>query len=202
MSFLPRRPVLALAALATLFAASCAAPLKPRGLGNDGLVVGRLKSVNPLEVAVPKVENASGQRNVPLEALRAEFQKGLVRLRYSPLALEYVDRNVQVTEASYAPGTLGEQASLKVVVTGWDTSRWNSHANLVVDLDVYLLDAAEPETSKALWGGHATRTVDLSGQRASFISEGAMLQRAVELAVEETLASLPARDAERGPTTR
>ena len=67
---------------------------------------------------------------------------------------------------------------------------------------MYLLDAAEPETSKALWGGHATRSVDLSAQRASFISDGAMLQRAVEVAVEETLASLPARDAERGPTTR
>jgi hypothetical protein len=202
MSFLRRRSVLAVAALAAFFAASCATPLKPRGLGNEGLVIGRLKSVNPLEVAVPKLENASGQRNVPLEALRKEFQKGLVRLRYSPLALDFVDRNVQVTEASYAPGTLGEQASLRVTVTGWDTSRWNSHATLVLDLDIYLLDAAEPELSKALWGGHATRTVDLSAQRASFVSEGAMMQRAIELAVDEILASLPARDAERGATTR
>ena len=78
----------------------------------------------------------------------------------------------------------------------------SNYLTRLVDLDVYLLDAGEPETSKALWGGHATRTVDLSTQRSSFISEGAMLQRAVELAVEEPLASLPAREAERGPTTR
>lgn len=196
----PRRRLLFSLAFVAAFAAACAAPPRQRGIDNEGLVVGRLKTVNPLEVVVPPIENHTGKAGLPLGALRTEFQEGLVALRYSPLALDFVDRTARASEASYRPGTLGEQATLRVVLTGWDTSRWASHASLVVDADVYMLDAAEPDTAKALWGGHATRSIDLSAQRTTFISEAAMLQRAVELAVDGILASLPARDPERTAT--
>jgi hypothetical protein len=128
MSFsLRRSPFLSFAVLALLVSA-CASPIRPRGIDSEGLVVGRLKSVNPLEVVVPRIENKTGKTDLPLNVMRDDFQKGLVALRYSPLSLDYVDRNVNVTEASYSPGTLGEQATLKVVLTNWDSSRWNSHA--------------------------------------------------------------------------
>lgn len=202
MSFsLRRSPFLSFAVLAVLVSA-CASPIRPRGIDSEGLVVGRLKSVNPLEVVVPRIENKSGKTNLPLAELRDDFQKGLVALRYSPLSLDFVDRNVKATEASYSPGTLGEQATLKVVLTNWDNSRWSSHATLVVDADVYLLDANDPDPSHALWGGHTTRTVDLSRQRQQFISDDAMLRRAVELTVDGILAALPSRDPEKAPTTR
>jgi hypothetical protein len=181
--------------LAAAFA-SCSTSFRPRGAANDALVTSRLREVRPIEIAVPPVENHTGAEDLPLDALRQEFQRGLVKRRYTPLALTYVDKNASATEASYRPGALGEQASLRVVLTGWDTSRWRSHSRLVVDADVYLLDAAQPEIAKALWGGHATRTIDLSLQRGNFINDAAMLQRAVELFVDEVLGSLPPRDAE------
>ncbi|MCY3003643.1 MAG: hypothetical protein NTV21_17745 [Planctomycetota bacterium] len=202
MSFsLRRSPFLSFAVLAVLVSA-CASPIRPRGIDSEGLVVGRLKSVNPLEVVVPRIENKTGKTNLPLDVMRDDFQKGLVALRYSPLSLDFVDRNVKATEASYSPGTLGEQATLKVVLTNWDSSRWSSHATLVVDADVYLLDANDPDPSHALWGGHTTRSVDLSRQRQQFISDEAMLRRAVELTVDGILVALPSRDPEKAPTTR
>jgi hypothetical protein len=198
---LRRSPFLSFAVLAVLVSA-CAAPIRPRGIDTEGLVVGRLKSVNPLEVVVPRIENKTGKPDLPLSVMRDDFQKGLIALRYSPLSLDFVDRNVSLAEASYSPGALGEQATLKVVLTNWDNSRWSSHATLVVDADVYLLDAKDPDPAHALWGGHTTRTVDLSRQRQQFISDEAMLRRAVELTVDGILVALPSRDPEKAPTTR
>ena len=63
---------------------------------------------------------------------------------YSPLALDYVDG--RATEASYSPGASDENALLKVVITGWDDRMWKSHARLVIDADVWLLDAGRPST--------------------------------------------------------
>ncbi len=175
----------------------CASTHKVRGADNEGLSAGRLAAVNPLEVVVPGIENQCGRDGLPLDALRARFHAGLVKLRYTPLALDYVDRNASAVEASYRPGALGEQASLRVVLTGWDDSLWKSRSRLVIDADIYLLDAREPELSRALWGGHVTRTIDLSRQAAALPTAGAMLDRAVAEFVDGVLASLPARNPER-----
>jgi hypothetical protein len=191
-----RVPFAALALAAILAGASCSSTRPPRGASNDGLVTRRLDQVRPVEIVVPPVENHTGNPRVPVEAMRAEFQRGLVQRRYSPLALAYVDEHGTPTEASYRPGSLGEQAVLRVVLTGWDTARWASHSILVIDADVALLDASSPELSESLWGGHTTRTIDLSLQRGSFINEEAMLERAVELFADEVLAALPSRSAE------
>jgi hypothetical protein len=183
-------------AASSCFLSGCIGPMYPLGADNEGLVVGRLNTVKPLEIAVPSVINKTGNSYLPLKSLRAEFQRGLVHRRYSPLALEYVDRGAGATEASYSAGSSGEQAVLQVTLTGWDTSRWRSHAVLVVDAEVYLLDATNPDPSQALWGGPVKRTVDLALQRNTFINDQAMLQRAVEETVEGILASLPAREIE------
>lgn len=175
----------------------CASSHKVRGADNEGLSTGRLAAVNPLEVVVPPIENQSGRDGLPLAALRERFHSGLVKLRYTPLAIDYVDRNAGPVEASYRPGALGEQASLRIVLTGWDDSLWKSRSRLVVDADVYLLDAREPELTRALWGGHVTRTIDLSRQAAALPTAGAMLDRAVTEFVDGVLASLPARNPER-----
>ena len=187
----------ALVSVLAFASSSCNATHVPRGADNEGLVTGRLLSVNPLEVVVLPIENHTGDASVPCAAIREEFQKGLVQLRYSPLALSFVDRSSGVVEASYKPGALGEHAVLRVVLTGWDDSRWKSHAHLVVDADVYMLDAANPDPSMALWGGHAVRTADLELQRNSVAGDGALLQRAVEEVVNGILGSLPARNPER-----
>jgi hypothetical protein len=185
--------------LAGLLASACATPPPPRGATQENLAARRLNAVQPVEVVVMPVENLTEATALPLNDLRDQFQRGLVQRRYSPLSLEFVDQH-RTSEATYRPGALGEQAVLRVAITGWDTSRWRSHATIVIDADVHLLDATAPETSNALWGGHANRRIDLSRQRDTFLSERAMLQKAVELFVDEVLGTLPARNPEAAPT--
>jgi hypothetical protein len=175
--------------------AACSATPPPRGATQENLAARRLSAVQPVEVVVMPIESRVEGANVPVQDLRDEFQRGLVQRRYSPLALEFVDQH-RTAEATYNPGTLGEQAVLRVVITGWDASRWRSFATLVIDADVHLLDAASPETSNALWGGHASRKIDLSRQRDTFLSERAMLDRAVAMFVDEVLGTLPPRNPE------
>jgi len=184
-------------ALLAVVSSGCAASHKVKGADNEGLSTGRLSAVNPLEVVVPRIENQSAAPGLPLDAMRAKFHAGLIKLRYTPLALEYVDRSAAAVEAGYRPGALGEQATLRVVLTGWDDSLWKSRSRLVIDADVYLLDASEPELTRALWGGHVTRTIDLAQQAAALPTAGALMDRAVGEFVDGVLASLPARNPER-----
>ena len=194
------RTSLALAGCAlTLAFAACNTTPRPRGVDNEGLVVGRLAAVNPLDVVVLKPENHTGRNDVPLELLRRELQAELVALRYSPLALEYVDKNI--VPASYRPGALGEQGVLQVFVTGWDDSHWRSNSRLVIDADIYLLDAADPQTDRALWGGHVTRTLEMAAANNATATPDSLMRQAVARFVDETLASLPARNPEK-PTTK
>jgi hypothetical protein len=190
------RPSLFLAAcaLALSFAPACNAPVKQHGFDNEGLVTGRLAAVNPLDVVVLKPENHTGRNDVPLDLLRRELQSELVTLRYSPLALDYVDKSA--IPASYRPGALGEQGVLQTFITGWDDSHWRSNGRLVIDADIYLLDSADPATERALWGGHVTRTLEMAAARESTATQEALLHQAVARFVGETLASLPPRNPE------
>lgn len=185
----------ALALTVPVFVGACASTHGAAGVDNPGVKTGRLASVNPLDVVVLTPDNLTGRSDLPLEALRTELQAGLIERRYSPLAFEYIDRTA--IEASYRPGTLGEQAVFQVVITGWDDSLWRSHARLIVDADVYLLDAAAPERESALWGGHVTRRIDLATQRSVTMHMDLLLQRAVADLTDGILSSLPARNPER-----
>lgn len=189
----PRRPLLLLApALVAALAAGCTtAPKLPPGADNPGLVAHDLKSVNPLDVAVLRVENQTGLEGLPLDSLRQSFHAGLVERHYSPLALDYVDG--RATEASYQPGSSDEHAVLKVVLTGWNDRMWKSHARLVIDADVWLLDASKPSTEGALWGGHVSRTMEMGRLRDVTAGDGPLLERTVSDFASEVLASLPAR---------
>ncbi len=189
-----RALALSLAALLSGSFVGCIAPQYQVGIGNENLSVGRLSTVRPVEVVVPPIRDATGDGTLPLAELRAAFQRGLVQRRYTPLALAFVDNNIGVAEASYRPGALGEQAVLDVTVTGWDLSRWRSHATLTVDIDIWMLDATDPDLAKALWGGHVTREVDLSRERSNYLSDEELTRRALAVAVEGILASLPPRD--------
>jgi hypothetical protein len=154
-----------------------------------------LLSVNPLDVVVLPPENLTGRNDLPLDAIRREFQLGLVKLRYSPLALDYVDH--AAVEANYRAGALGEQGVFQVYITGWDDSLWRSHSRLIVDADVYLLDPAAPERESALWGGHVTRRIDLAAQRTVTTNMSDLLTRAVSEFSKGVLASMPPRNPEK-----
>jgi len=191
----PRGPLcLLVPVLVAAFAACTTPPPLPPGADNPGLKTGELGTVNPLDVAVLPVENQTQRSGLPLDSLRRHFHAGLVERHYSPLALDFVDG--KATEASYQPGAAQENAVLKVVLTGWDDHLWKSHARLVIDADVWLLDAARPSTAEALWGGHVSRTLEMARLREVTAGDGPLLERALADFATQVLASLPARKPE------
>ena len=193
MKFRIQASTFALFSALILFVSSCQdTPKPPRGYDNLGLDAGTLSEVNPTDFVVLPVENATG-RDVPVDELRVGFHAGLVRLRYSPLALDYVDANRPV-EASYAPGQLSEEAALKVVITGWDDSRWATHSRLIIDAEVHVLDGV---TGASIWGGHVTRRVDVVKDLPRSALNRTLLSRALDEFVGDVLASLPPRDPRR-----
>lgn len=184
--------VLSVALVASALA--CKTPGAPRGTDNPALVTGALKTVNPLDVVVLPIQNTTGRDDLPLAEMRHDFHAGLVRQKYSPLALDYVD--ARTVEASYTPGDLQEQAILQVFLTGWDESQWKAHSRIGIEAEVYLLDSRHPDVRQPLWGGKADRKIDMAQERASFPTDKALIRRAVERYVQDVLASLPARNPE------
>ncbi len=146
---------------------------------------------NPIDLVVAPVENATGDKSVPLASLREAFQKGLVRRRYTPLALEYVDR--KVVDAAYTPGSLKEEAVLQVTIEAWDKTLLDTRGALLVKAHARLIDAENP-TNGQLWGGFIDHRFDLEAEREQFSTEAALLDYACGRIAEEVLAALPARN--------
>lgn len=192
-----------LALTAILVTASCETTNKPpRGHDIESLITGRLAEVNPVDVVVLPIENGTGKdgarpTDVPLEDLRSSFHAGLVKRRYSPLSLEYVDAFVEgrAVEASYQPGAMQEQAVFKVTIVNWDDSALRTHGRLNVVALIHMLDAREG-SGEALWGGSVQRAIDLNVERAA-MPRNLLLARASAEFVEDVLASLPPRDPRR-----
>lgn len=193
----PRIPsFLSAAALALLTVSSAcrSTAVLPPGADNPGLAAGNLRSANPLDVAVLAIENKTGREGLPTAELRERIHAGLVERHYSPLALDYVDR--KATEASYRPGASNENAVLKFVLTRWDDALWRSHSKLTIEGEIWLLDAENPSTAQALWGGKVERRMDMARERQVFASEAALMTRTLTDFTEAVLASLPARNPE------
>lgn len=195
----PSHTLLLAFALAPL--AACASTKPPPEAYNEGLEARRdLAAVNPADVVVLPIENQTGRSGLPLDHMRKQFHEGLVKLRYSPLALDYVDS--KVVDATYTPGELREEGIFRVFLTGWDDSNWGTRGRLVIDADVYLLDANRPEVGSALWGGHVQRVMEMGQAREIAATERALMERTIERYVSEVLASLPARDPTRSAGAR
>lgn len=188
------RSILATTSLAFLLLACSSIRTLPPGADNPDLHVGSLRQKNPLEVAVLPVQNNTGKADLPLDLLREDLYQVLLKRYYTPLALTFVDQQAGVAEASYVPGTLQEDAVMQMFLTRWDDTNWQSRAELVIDGDIYLLDASDPDPTRALWGGKFSRRVSVANERASASNAADLMDRAVDLFVEQILASLPVRD--------
>jgi hypothetical protein len=197
----PNRPrissILFRAALVLGLAAASAchsSAVLPPGADNPGLTAGNLRSANPLDVAVLAIENKTGREGLPTAELRELIHAGLVERHYSPLAIAYVDR--KTTEASYRPGASNENAILKLTITRWDDALWRTHSQLSIEGEIWLLDAENPSTAQALWGGKVERRMDMARERQVLAGEGALMTRTLSDFTEAVLASLPARNPE------
>jgi hypothetical protein len=162
-----------------------------RGESVQTVSSGQLEKRNPIDLVVAPIENATGDNSVPLASLREAFQKGLVRRRYTPLALEYVDR--KVVDAAYTPGSLKEEAVLQVTIEAWDKTLLDTRGALIVKAHARLIDAENP-TNGQLWGGFIDHRFDLEAEREQYSTEAALLEYACGRIAEEVLAALPARN--------
>jgi hypothetical protein len=102
---------------------------------------------------------------LPIDLLRRELQSELVALRYSPLSLDFVEQD---RGAGELPAGRARRAGRAADVHHRMGRHALGHATraLIIDADIYLLDAAAPQTDRALWGGHVTRTLEM-GARAT-----------------------------------
>jgi hypothetical protein len=187
---------LLLAACAGGSAPSCQQLPRQTGTRVQVLERGNLETVNPNDVAVPPVVLLNERLVVPGEALRVAFQRGLVKRRYTPLALEYVDSSV--VEAAYDPGRLQEDAVCQVIVYDWDTTLWDSRMALFVDLEMRMIDPENPD-GPLLFSARLPGRFDFGGDAGRYANDAARLQGACDHLAEEILSVMPPRRTGPGP---
>lgn len=181
-------PAAFLGVLGALFCAACEALPEPPGLHVEQLYTGRLEQVQPMEVVVAPILDESGHKLVPDRDLREAFQVALLKRRYSPLALEYVDR--RVVEAAYRPGSLQEDAVLEITVRSWNLDRWESANEVTVEVEAWMLLS---EDASQLWGGRLSRTIDLTVERERHETDVQALRKGCEVIAQELMEVMPAR---------
>lgn len=185
-----RVAVLALTCASGLTFTSCYQMPTRRGVTVETTSTGKLEQKNPLDIVVAPIENASGNARVPVEDLRAAFQLGLVKRRYSPLSLESVDK--QVIDEVYTAGALHEDADLRVKIESWNDSLWETHTALIIKAEVRMVDTQDPSAGD-LWTGKVNHRYEFGPYRDKYSSDQALLQFACNEIVSEILSALPAR---------
>ncbi len=161
----------------------------PEHRGESVDIVQQNASIQPVDVIVAPVRNETERTDIDVDALRQRFQTGLVVLRYSPLALDYVDRNY--VEASTSPSALGVEGVFEVVIKRWDESKLSRQGLFGVTADVRMLDAADGQT--VIWAAVVDQEYDLYSEVPTRSLPLLRKQAHVKLA-EEILAALPPRD--------
>ena len=194
------RPLLMIRSLSLLalvfLSQACQALPEPKGRGVRVMEVGRLEQVNPNDIVVAPLQMASEEDlRVPELALREAFVEALIRRRYAPLALEYVDSGV--VEASYRTGILDEDAVCEIVIHDWDDGMWEGRRAINADLEVRIVDPADP-LGPVLWSARVSRRFDFAGDDSEHISEGVQYTKALAHIAQEILAVMPARRTEPG----
>ena len=153
-----------------------------------------LEAANPSDVAVAPVEIEKEGVKVPDHLLREVIGDALVRRRYTPLAIEYVDS--RVVDASYQSGTLGEDAVCRLIVHDWDERAWDTGRVLKVDLEMRMVDSRDPE-GRVLWSARYPGQVDVTGAE-SHMTQDALYRHAIEQIAIELAGALPPRDTSPG----
>ncbi len=190
-----RRRLARILPLALLIAVPVACRDLPENRGQDveTLIEGkRLAEVNPSDIAVLPVANFTDRTDLPLDQLRRAFYEGLVRRRYSPLALDYVD--ARAIEAGYTPGQFDEEAAMSIAIRGWDDSQWDRRSLLQLDVEVYILSGDRGAMGGPLWGGSRAMTLNLSRDRGRAVGEADLMDLALRHFTEDVLGALPRRD--------
>lgn len=148
----------------------------------------------PIEVAIAPIKDSSGNAALPRTELRSSFQAALVKRRYTPIALELVDR--KVVNAAYKPGANEEEAVLQLDVQRWDTHLWDSRNVIEVTIRARMIDPANP--SGELWSGVLEKRFDFGQMEDKFTTDGALRRYACDTIANELMEAMPARQATPG----
>jgi len=133
----------------------------------------------------------------PLEEFRLTAYKELIQRRYSPLALDYIDRSLLgksgPVEASYQGmrGRWGEDAVLGINVNRWENSRTPTTGLISIGAEVYILDA---KSGVQIWQAKADRDFNLSKDRDfRFLDADQLTSRAIQRFMKRILQEMPNR---------
>lgn len=178
-------------ALAFVVVAGLACQDLPQRRGNQVRIIqqGALEDLNPADVAVAPIQLMAEGLEVPELLLREAVQEALLRRRYSPLALDYVDS--RVTEAGYTYGELGENAVCQILVHKWDERYWDTGRMLDVDLEMRMIDPRDPE-GPALWVAQLPYLIDVTSEEQQFPGQS-LYRHAVRAIATELVSPLPRR---------
>lgn len=181
-----------------LIVAACQTLPKQQGLAVEVMPVqGRLATINPNDVVVAPIEMAVEGLTVPEQALRQAVVGSLIARRYAPLSLDFVDASIGaplaggVLEASYRGGSLGEDAVLRTIVHGWDTSLWTLRKAITVDLE-FIMESPGGE-GQELWHARLNQRFDFEHESRLAATESALLATALRIMTDEICSRLPQR---------
>ncbi len=195
-----KNPTAALLMTCVAGLSACAMPGSlPERRGSEVTVLAGagLSQLNPGDVAVAPVVMQmpdATQRvldSVPDVGLRAAMQRALVRRRYSPLSIDFVDS--RLVNASYRPGAVGEEAVCEIVVHSWETRFWETDHALVVDVEVRMVDPTAPEGSTPLWAARMDGRVEANTVQ-HYTSDADMQASVLDEIALDLMARMPARD--------
>ncbi len=169
---------------------------------------GGMSAKNPVDIVIVPVSDETGTGMAPCDMLRSAFADALVRRRYSPLSLDYVSSALEgqaiaaaeagtPVPASYNPGTLGEDAALRVSVKTWDMSALQSQEKIVVSVEAWMIDSVDP-LSKELWGARYEKTLDMALMKNKYPTESVLMKHCCEMIAAEIMDSMPARTSRAG----
>lgn len=185
-------------AVPALVITACQPLPKQHGLSVQTLPVeGRLVTINPNDVVVAPIELSEEGLVVPVRLLREAAVGSLVARRYAPLSLDFIDASIPealaggVLEASYRPGSMGEDAVLRTIVHSWDTSLWNLRKALIVDIECIL--SAPGGTGQELWHVRMSQRFDFEKEAHTAATESALMAIATRTITDEICTKLPQR---------
>lgn len=193
-----------LALIAGLGLMACQQLPKQMGQGVTVSPSSTLEARNPSDVVVAPVILAKEGMNVPSRSMRESISRALVKRRYAPLSLDFVDEAGMLssngpTEASYRAGTLNEEVVCQITVHSWKQNLWDSRRALVVDVEIQMIDPSNP-MGEPLWTGRLDGRMDFASQEANFASEGTFFRAALDQLAAEIMSVMPAHVTQ--PSTR
>ncbi len=164
-------------------------------------VTAALAALRPIDVAILPVEDATADKVVApyLSGLRKKVSEALIVQRYSPLALDAVDRGLGKAGGSpvdpaflaQIAGRLGDNAVLGIRITRWDAAKIMQNGRVDFSAEVLMIGSKDKDV---LWRGMVSGSVKAGGSGPSPLGESRRFESCAELFAQYLIAELPERE--------